>query len=50
MAARAGDVSVDHADPSSGETMKLTRERGIFAIGVLRQVEFMMKNGVVYKH
>jgi imidazolonepropionase-like amidohydrolase len=31
-AARAGVVSIDHADQLSGETMKLMREKGIFAV------------------
>ncbi|MBZ5612324.1 MAG: amidohydrolase family protein, partial [Acidobacteriia bacterium] len=31
-AARAGVVSIDHADQLSGETMRLVREKGIFAV------------------
>ncbi len=40
MAARAGVASVDHADQLSDETMKLMRERGIFAVPTLTVVDY----------
>jgi imidazolonepropionase-like amidohydrolase len=40
MAARAGVASVDHADQLSAETMKLMRERGIFAVPTFAVVDY----------
>jgi imidazolonepropionase-like amidohydrolase len=40
MAARAGVASVDHADQLSDETMKLMRERGIFAVPTFAVLEY----------
>jgi len=39
-AARAGVISVDHADQLSDETMRIMRERGIFAVPTFAIVEY----------
>ncbi len=39
-AARAGVVSIDHADQLSDETMRLMRERGIFAVPTFTIVDY----------
>ena len=40
MAARAGVASVDHADQLSNDTMKLMRERGIFAVPTFTVIDY----------
>ncbi len=40
MAARAGVASVDHADQMSDDTMKLMRERGIFAVPTFTVIDY----------
>jgi imidazolonepropionase-like amidohydrolase len=40
FAARAGVASVDHAEQLSAETMKLMRERGIFAVPTFAVLEY----------
>jgi imidazolonepropionase-like amidohydrolase len=40
MAARAGVASVDHADQLSNDTMKLMRERGIFAVPTFTIIDY----------
>jgi len=40
MAARAGVVSIDHAYQLSADTMKLMRERGIFAVPTFAVLEY----------
>ena len=43
-AARAGVVSIDHADQLSGETMKLMREKGIFAVPTFAISEYFAEH------
>src|SRR5262249_40370214 len=44
FAARAGVASIDHADQLSAETMKLMRERGIFAVPTFSVLEYFMEH------
>jgi imidazolonepropionase-like amidohydrolase len=44
FAVRAGVVSVDHADQLSAETMKLMRERGIFAVPTFSVLEYFSEH------
>ncbi|HZP67015.1 MAG TPA: amidohydrolase family protein [Rudaea sp.] len=44
MAARAGVVSVDHAYQLSPETMKLMRERGIFAVPTFAVLDYFAEH------
>jgi imidazolonepropionase-like amidohydrolase len=43
-AARAGVVSIDHANSLSDETMRLMREKGIFAVPTLTIFEFFVEH------
>jgi imidazolonepropionase-like amidohydrolase len=43
-AARAGVVSIEHADQLSGETMKLMREKGIFAVPTFAISEYFAEH------
>jgi imidazolonepropionase-like amidohydrolase len=40
MAARAGVASIDHADQLNSDTMKLMRERGIFAVPTFTVIDY----------
>jgi imidazolonepropionase-like amidohydrolase len=44
FAVRAGVASVDHADQLSAETMKLMRERGIFAVPTFSVLEYFSEH------
>ncbi len=44
FAARAGVVSIDHADQLSEETMRLMRERGIFAVPTFAIFEYFAEH------
>jgi len=44
FAARAGVASIDHADQLSPATMKLMRERGIFAVPTFSVLEYFMEH------
>jgi imidazolonepropionase-like amidohydrolase len=44
MAARAGVASVDHADQLSSDTMKLMRERGIFAVPTFAVIDYFAEH------
>jgi imidazolonepropionase-like amidohydrolase len=46
MAARAGVASVDHAYQLNAETMKLMRERGIFAVPTFAVLEYFSTHAV----
>jgi imidazolonepropionase-like amidohydrolase len=44
FAAQAGVVSIDHANQLSDETMRLMREKGIFAVPTLRIFEYFVEH------